>query len=178
MRGRSTEEKYMSATDSSHLTVSEKPCDVDVLIAAGWAGSMSPLRDAAMRLRRIEQSGSLAGMGFIVDILHLWLKSEASVKGWKTAGKDCPEKIIKPVLGWWLDRTCKHCGGHGHPVIEGTPVLNTLVDCEYCDEGSARLSDVVHRKYLPPAEALASKLEETAWHMFGDMNRMLRYNDN
>lgn len=168
----------MSATDSSHLGLeAERPCDVDVMIAAGWAGSLSPLRDAVMRLRRIEQSGSLAGINFVVEILDLWLKSEAPARSWKTAGRDCPERIIKPVLSWWLHPACSHCNGIGFSLIEGTPVIDHSQPCPYCDGGVRRLSDVVARKYFKPAEALADKLDETSWVLFGDMARLLRYSD-
>lgn len=175
---RTTEERYMSATDSSRLGLNmDRPCDVDVMIAAGWAGSMSPLRDAVMRLRRIEQSGSLAGMGFVVEILDLWLKSEAPSRSWKTAGRDCPDRIIKPVLSWWMHPACPHCNGLGFDLIEGAPVIDESRPCPYCDGGVRRLSDVVARKYFRPAEALADKLDETSWVLFGDMARLLRYAD-
>lgn len=174
---RTTEERYMSATDSSHLEMSSGACDVDVMIAAGWAGSMSPLRDAVMRLRRIEQSGHTSGMGFVVEVLDLWLKSEAPVRSWKTAGKDCPDKIIRPVISWWLHPACHHCNGLGFHLIPGTPVIDTNARCTHCVGGTRRLSSVVESKYLKPAEALADRLDETSWVLFGDMAKLLRYSD-
>jgi len=115
-------------------------CDVDILIASSWAGSRSPLNDAVLRLRRIEQSGQPTGMEFVVRVLDLWIKAEAPVNGWKTAGKHCPEQIIKPVIAWWLT---------------GEPLK-------------------VHDKYKRPAEALAGKLEELSWVMFGDIQLVAR----
>jgi len=115
-------------------------CDVDVLIASGWAGSRSPLNDAVLRLRRIEQSGQPTGMEFVIRVLDLWVKAEAPVRGWKTAGKDCPDKIIKPVIQWWLT---------------GEPLK-------------------VDDKYTLPAKALAGKLEELSWVMFGDIQSVAK----
>jgi len=114
----------------------QSSCDVDVLIASGWAGSRSPLNDAVLRLRRIEQSGKPTGMDFVIQVLDLWVKAEAPVNGWKTAGKDCPDQIIRPVIAWWLDNS--------QPLT-------------------------VQDKYRKPAEALAAKLEELSWVMFGDI---------
>ena len=114
--------------------------DVDALLAANWAGNSMPFDHAILVLRRIEQTGSDAGLGFVVEVLTLWIKAEAEIYGWKTGGKDCQDKVVKPVISWWLG-TCR--GG------------NTVL--------------TVEQKYRPPASRLASKLEESYWKLFGDI---------
>lgn len=76
----------------------------DALIAAGWMGSSSPIRDAVTRLHKMDESGSDAGMGFVVEVLDLWIKAEAPVHGWKTGGKKCADLIVRPTLLWWTGK--------------------------------------------------------------------------
>lgn len=49
----------------------------------------------------IRSPGSL----FVVDVLVLWVISEAPFHGWKTGGRTCAEEIVKPVIAWWKDPT-------------------------------------------------------------------------
>lgn len=98
-----------------------------------WATPHSPLKTAVMHLVKTDVPSM-----FVVDILDLWVKSEAPYHGWKTGGKHCKTEIINPVLTWWMR-----------------------------PEGS--IDGVVNKKYLPPAMALAEKLDEVAWTLFGEV---------
>jgi hypothetical protein len=120
---------------------------IDTLINAGWAGSHSPMRDASIRLWRMEQEQSLVGITFVVDVLSLWLRAEGPVLGIKTAGKDCAALIVLPVVKWWL--TDKH---------------------------SKELDEVIKGKHIKPARVLASKLDQMAWEVVKDIESAKQLN--
>lgn len=130
-------DRYTSAVNAKNLKVSDiTQGAADILGAYGLASKKSPLAVALSRL----MAGDSRVMGEIVNNLSktVWKKSRA----YKTLRMTDLQSIdfTKECLLWWLNNTCKSCGGHGQTIIPGTTTLSER-DCKDCNgTGKTRLS--------------------------------------
>ena len=133
---RTTEEAYVSATQSSNLRCEpDKRTDLDVLIAAGCTPGI--LGSALMRLHSEYDSSSekQARTGTDAILLMGKLKSLPRVlealEGWATLrGLDAPGKLAQAAAAYWLNSMCSACEGRGHERVAGTPMLGR--QCKVC----------------------------------------------
>ena len=133
---RTTEEAYVSATQSSNLRCEpDKRTDLDVLIAAGCTPGI--LGSALMRLHSEFDSSSekQARTGTDAILLMGKLKSlprvlEALEEWALLRGLDAPGKLAQAVTAYWLNSMCSACEGRGHERIAGTPMLGR--QCKVC----------------------------------------------
>lgn len=119
---RGVDEAYQVAGTSSNLRVeAERRGDADVLIAAGWTPGM--LGGAALRLRTewdcIEKPR--AGQDMKQEAMHLSrkLKSFAAVKEALSFYMG-DAAMAQGVIFWWLDQSCRRCGGTKFETVAGT----------------------------------------------------------
>ena len=114
----STEERYLSASQSSNMRVqAEKHGDADVMIAAGW--SASRIGGALMRLHSKPTREGLA-------LVHVQVAMEADRMHISN-----PDAVATAALAWWLDRVCPVCHGRKYDTIPGTPSLSSI-ECPKC----------------------------------------------
>ncbi len=114
----STEERYLTASNSSNLRVeADKHGDADVMIAAGW--SASRIGGALMRLHTKPTRDNLA-------LVHVQVALEAD-----RLNLEHPDAVASAVLSWWLDRVCPECHGRKFDRIVNTPSLSDI-ECPAC----------------------------------------------
>lgn len=114
----STEERYLSASQSSNLKVeTERTGDVDVMVASGW--SHSHIGHALMRIQSRPTRG-------LLELIHTQVAIEAD-----RLNVDNPDAVASAVIAWWLQRTCQTCHGRMFEIIENTPSLSAIV-CPAC----------------------------------------------
>ena len=114
----STEERYISASQSSNMRVqAEKHGDADVMIASGW--SASRIGGALMRLHSKPTREGLA-------LVHVQVAMEADRMHISN-----PDAVATNALAWWLDRVCPVCHGRKYDTIPGTPSLSSI-ECPKC----------------------------------------------
>jgi hypothetical protein len=85
--------------------------------------------------------------------------------------------IAMTVLKWQHRPACPACGGRGHPVIEGTPVMDESRECPECrGTGIIPLERLVRPEYVEHARWLASEMDGLSSIVFADMAEKLRVN--
>lgn len=128
----------------------------ETLIASGWAGQ-TPMRNVALQLHKMKQTGDLGGFSMCVEVLDLWIKGEATRHGLKTGGSRCPQLIVGRVLYWWLDPHCRHCSS----------------GCDRCNgTGTTTLDTLVKPEHIRTARVLAQELERITYEVLGDMRQL------
>lgn len=67
--------------------------------------------------------GTRTGLGFVVEMMSLWLRNEGPNLCIKYGGSHADELVVKPVVTWWLD------GAEGEPVVDDRykPAANVLI---------------------------------------------------
>jgi len=171
------QEQYLIATQSSNLTLKEhRTTDADKLLAAAYASSGDPARILALAVWRMGATGKAEGMGLMVDLFDAWAYQRRAQRSSKDRrpGKMTRE-TVRRVLWWWCNQTCAACNGLGHPIIEGTPVLDEGRDCPECGgTGKADVRKLVHGQQRDLALDMVSELERLSAMVFGDMARLLK----
>lgn len=96
--------------------------DMTHLLAADWAGATDPFKTAMVRLVDMDR-GTRTGLGFVVDMLDLWLRCAGPNLNIKYGGAKAANHVILPVVTWWLD------GAEGLPAIHPKyrPAANALI---------------------------------------------------
>lgn len=169
-------EQYTRAVNSRNLKIQEFVCDVDKIIAAGWAVGTDERKSLALSMQRW-MSGDMRGMNQVVELMAGWVKGMAA-RNQRTMTVPTRTEAVdlsRAVCAWWMHKVCPDCGGHGHPLIEGTPVLDESKDCPSCNgTGQRSLTKGMTEQQSALAEWLVSSLESVAPFVFGEMARRLR----
>lgn len=169
-------ETYLRAVNSKNLRVDETHSDTDRLIAAGWVSSGSDRKALALTLQRW-MAGDLRGMQQTVELMVDWIKSGTRIGKPELTRMPRTEAmdIAKAVCAWWMHQTCPSCGGHGHPVMAGAPVLDTSRECVPCSgTGRRNLTAGMTDVQALVANGLVVMLEGVTPVVFGEMARRLR----
>ncbi len=171
-------EQYLTATNSSNLLLKEhRTTDADRLLAAAYATSGDPARVLALAVWRMAATGKAEGFELMVDLFDAWTYGRKT-KGTKRMGKMTRE-TVRRVLWWWCNQTCHACNGLGHPIIEGTPVLDDTRDCPECGgTGKADVRKLVHGQQRELALDVVQELERLSSIVFADMAKLIKPNLN
>jgi hypothetical protein len=169
-------ERYLNATVSANLKVDERPRDADALIAAGWVAGGDERKAFVLALHR-RLSGDDRGVQGLVSTLAGWAQGRSARRARSSgAAKPTPmpaleaADLAKAVLAWWMNPACETCGGLGHPMIEGTPVLNEAVPCGACGgSGKRDLVAGMTDRQAELARWMVSEIETVAPVVFGDV---------
>ena len=137
----SIEDRYAHATNSKNLLLAEGACDADVLIGAGLAGQSKRLA-LGLALARMREGGSLDDVHHVSDELAGMLSARCAKRRERVVSGEGAKKLALVAILTWLDPVCNVCGGHGHPVMQGAPVLDLAVMCPAC-HGTGRSSHAV-----------------------------------
>ena len=166
------QEQYLTATNSTNLKVEEhRTTDADKLLAAAYASSGDPAKVLALAVWRMGATGKAEGFNLLVDLFDAWTYT---IRLKRKPGKMSRE-TVKRVLWWWCNQTCQACGGRGHPIIDGTPVLDETRDCPECGgTGKADIRRLVHGPQQDLALQIVAELERLSAMVFSDMAKKLK----
>lgn len=125
----STSERYSSALQSSHLEVTVRPGDVDLLIASGWAREglgcqLYRLRVEFDSINRLELARATALMAKLMTLNKLTMlgptfRAVCAFAATSAARSrlDATDRQVETVAGnaldAWIAPNCYHCGGRG-----------------------------------------------------------------
>lgn len=178
-------ERYATAARSSDLSpVLDGRCDVDKLIAAGWAAK-DPRRAAALALYRMAATGNMNGLLPIVETMDGWLNGKLQRKAGKGGSTLRPvpklqrREMVVQVLRWWLKPTCGYCEGRGFELLgddeaEGARALSDRA-CKSCHgTGKRPIEREVPNHLREAARALADQLDRLVLIVTGEMAKSLR----
>lgn len=176
-------ERYAIATGSSDLTPAlDRRCDVDKLIAAGWATQGDPRRIAALALYRMGTVGNTQGLSLVVETMDGWLNGWTKRKGRQPIPKFQRRELVASTLKWWLNPTCGYCQGRGFELVprEDEVGAQTLsCHCKACSgTGRRPLVREVPAVFLKASESLAEELDRLVLIVTGEMARSLAPNLN
>jgi hypothetical protein len=172
----SVAEQYTKAVNSKDLRVQEFWCDADKLIAAGWVVGGDERKALALSMQRW-MSGDMRGMGQVVEMMAGWVIGMAvrNRRAMTTPNRTEAVDLARAVCAWWMHKACPECGGLGHPLIEGAPVLDESRECTACNgTGQRPLTKGMTEQQAELASWLVGSLESVAPFVFGDMARRLR----
>jgi len=166
-------ERYARALETKNLTVKTlERCDVDQLIAAGWAGNGDPGKQLALALYRLQVVRDRSGLAAVVERAGLVLQDRLKGRGLIT--RTSRQALVVNTLRHWLNPTCDWCMGRCYVEMEGSPTLS-LQECDACHgTGRTPLSRVIPSKQRGHAEWLQSEWDRAVSEVIGAMAAHLR----
>jgi hypothetical protein len=165
-------EQYLRAINTKNLQLKPTPCQADKLLAAGYAVMGDPQRNLALSLWRMREMSDSSGFESMVDVLYAWAHNRLTRRN-KRVGK-MTRQTIRRTLWLWLHPTCHVCNGLGHPIIEGTPVIDDTRDCPECHgTGKGDIRKLVAESQKPLALDTMDELDRLSAIVFSDMARIL-----
>lgn len=110
---RTTAEQYASAATTSDMTLrSHAQGAADVIIAAGFAQRTFGHALARLRSERDSSGADPArcpSWGLVVKVITARIRQRQAV-----------DLEAGPLIRWWLNPTCKACGGGGYELVPGS----------------------------------------------------------
>lgn len=171
-------ERYALATGSADLSpVLDRRCDVDKLIAAGWA-ARDPRRSAALALYRMAVTDNTQGLQTVVDTMDGWLNGWLSRKGRSPLPKFQRRELVATVLRWWIKPVCGYCEGRGFELLprddEGGAGALSTTTCAACyGNGRRPIEREVPNGHKAAAQSLADELDRLVLVVTAEMARSL-----
>lgn len=172
-------ERYLSATNTSQLAVDpEHACDADRLLAAAYATAGDPRKSLALDVYRLRATADMRGARGIaermaIEVIQMAIKVDRKTRESKISRVEAIDLCLS-VLKWWHMQTCPQCEGRRHPVITGTPHLDTTRACSHCHGTGIRpLKKHVKARHLHLAEWMAGALDGLTALVFSDMLKRL-----
>jgi hypothetical protein len=147
-------ERYSRAISSSHLTVTDKPGDVDALIAAGWVRNSlatmlyrlrvefdlidrtTPVLSNCAATSRLLVLMNCRGLPAARDALGQFVMAQATRAGLNTSTQE-QMRLSGRILDLFLDPLCEACHGVKFREVPGTGRLSG-VPCGVCDGSGVR----------------------------------------
>lgn len=175
-------ERYARATETTDLTPrSDRRCDADKLIAAGWVTQGDPRRALAMDLYRMGVTGNTQGLATVVDAASGWLAAWTSRKGRTPMPKHQRAQLVTQTLHWWLHPVCGYCEGRMFELLPsatgddegGARALSTQA-CQACHgTGKRPLAREVPAQHVAAATYLADELDRLVLLVTAEMAKRL-----
>ena len=150
----STIERYSRAISSSHLEVTDKPGDVDALIAAGWIRDglatmlyrlrveydlidrTAPIRSNIPATDRVLVLMHCKGLPAAREAMGQFVTAQAARAGLNTTTAE-QRRLSGRILDMFLDPLCDACRGVKFKPVPGTGRLSA-VPCVACEGTGAR----------------------------------------
>jgi len=168
----SVAERYLRASNSGNLRLTDGNCDADVILAAAYSSSGDPRKMLALKVWRMKQQGNTRGFEDVVDEC---ITSVRSYHRGMPLSQAKAKDVARKTLFWWLNPSCEPCNGLGYPVIKGTPMLDHSKPCVHCDgTGVAPLEALVTSQHANSSRRLADDLNRLCSIVFSDMAHKLR----
>lgn len=170
----SMQERYLSARNSSNLRLSPNSVGTaDVMIAAGRVAARSKRKAVALAVWGVLSSERMQGANEVANLMAGWLRNRSfEVDGRNVMPRVVALDISMAVLKWWRAPACPTCGGHGHPLVLNSPVIDETRDCPEC-QGTGRilLSRLVRSEYADSAHWLSNEVDTMCNMVFGELAR-------
>lgn len=173
---RSMQERYFGARNASNLRLSPHSVGhADVLIAAGRVARRSDRKAVALAVWSVLASDHMVGAHAVADMMAGWLVGRAFQETRRPMRKMRAFDVAMAVLKWWRHPACPTCGGHGHPLHLGTPVIDETRECPACHgTGQTPLERLVRTEYIEQARWLSGEIDTLCSLVFGEMAREIR----
>jgi hypothetical protein len=172
--GRSMQERYLSARNTNSLKLSPNSVgSADVMIAAGRVAARSKRRSTALAVWGVLASERMQGANEVADTMAKWIHGRSLGSGATIKTVEAFD-VAMAVLKWWRSPACPSCGGHGHPLIPNSPVIDEIRDCPECNgTGKILLHRIVRPEYADQARWLSDEVGSMCNLIFGEMAREL-----
>jgi hypothetical protein len=170
------QERYMSARNTSSLVLSSRTVgSADVMIAAGRVAKRSERKAMALAVWGVLTTENMRGANAVADVMARWIREHAYQMGERIKPPmPMAFDVAMAVLKWWRAPACLTCGGHGHPNILNSPVIDELRDCPDCrGTGRIPLERLVRSEYVAHAHWLSGEIDTLCALVFGEMAREL-----
>jgi len=174
--GRSMQERYFGARTTSDLRLTpDRIGSADVLIAAGIVAKRSERKSVALAVWGVLVSDHMTGANEVAEMMGRWLRKRSFARDGKTMPELAAKDVAMAVLKWWRHPACLTCGGHGHPLIPNSPVIDESRECPAClGSGHIPLNRLVRTEYVDDAYWLSGEIDTLCQMVFGEMARELR----
>lgn len=169
-------QRYLSALGTSRLKINpNRQTAADVLIATGWVASTSAKRAMALKIFAVLSTEQMRGATDVAQHLAKWIRRKSFEQN-KFAMKQLEaQDLAMMVLKWWKRPACITCGGHGHPTIPDSPVLDESKECPVClGTGLIPLQKIINANHLPLANWLIAEMDGITSSVFDAVARRLR----
>lgn len=175
----SLQELYLRAKGTSRLRLTTThQTAADILTAAGWVSQGHPRRAMALRLYAVLATEDMRGAHAVAEDLSKMVRKRSSIQQKFAIPQTEAVDMCLMVLKWWKRPACLTCGGHGHPTIAGSPVLDDSRECHVCHgTGLIPLDKLIKHKHLVYAEWLISQMDGMTASVFDAVGRRLREGD-
>jgi len=172
----SMQERYFAARNSSNLRLNpERVGATDVLIASGRVAGRSERKALAIAVWGTLSSDHMTGANAIAERMAGWLRKRSFARDGKAIPDTHAKDTAMAVLKWWRKPACLTCGGHGHPLIPDSPVIDTSRDCTDCNgTGQMPLRKIVRTEYINDAYWLSAEIDMLCALVFGEMAREIK----
>jgi hypothetical protein len=170
----SMQERYLSARNTSNLKLSLNSIGAaDVMIAAGRVAARSKRKSVALAVWGVLASERMQGANEVADMMAGWLRNHSfGADDRKVMPRMVAFDISMAVLKWWRAPACPTCGGHGHPQLLNSPVIDETRDCPECHgTGKILLTRLVRPEYAEQAHWLSNEVDAMCSMVFGEMAR-------
>lgn len=173
---RSTQERYLGARRSSNLRlVVDNTGSADLLIAAGWVARASERKSVALAIAGVMASERMAGANAVAEVLAGWLVKRSQYRSNHGMAQVQAHDLALTVLKWWQRPTCLDCGGHGHPLLPNSPVIDETRECPTClGTGKIPMARIVRSELVDPARWLSNEIEVIYGMVFGQIKRRMQ----
>jgi hypothetical protein len=174
--GRSMQERYFAARTTSNLRLDSNTIgSADVLIAAGLVAKRSERKSVALAVWGVLSSDHMTGAHAVAELMAGWLRKRSFARDGKAMPETSAKDTAMAVLKWWRHPACQTCGGHGHPLILNSPIVDESRDCPACHgTGQVPLHRLVHTEYADDAYWLSGEIDTLCAMVFGEMAREIR----
>ena len=174
--GRSMQERYFAARTTSNLRLDPNAIgSADVLIAAGRVAKRSERKAVALAVWGTLSSDHMTGAHVVADLMAKWLRDRSHAMNGKAIPRVAAYDTSMAVLKWWRKPACPTCGGHGHPLILNSPIVDESRDCPACNgTGQIPLHRLVRTEYVDDAYWLSGEIDTLCALVFGEMAREIR----
>lgn len=155
-------ERYLGATQTSDLTLREKRCDADMLLAAGYAAQRNRRGLTALHAYRLRVVGDRRGRHELVEEMIDWTRTLHLGGHRLRITRPEARQVAEITLAWWIYDSCPACTGRCFRLGPGGQHLSA-VPCKACDgTGKRRM----------PSKVPVARRPLSSW-MFGELDRMV-----
>jgi len=170
------QERYFSARMTSNLRLTPNTIGAaDVLIASGIVSRRSEKMSVALEVWGVLASDHMTGGRKVSEMLGRWLRKRSFARDKRAMPKLAANDLAMTVLKWWRHPACLTCGGHGHPLILNSPIVDESRACPAClGTGQIPMNRLVRTEYVEDAHWLSGEIDTLCQLVFSEMAREIR----
>ncbi len=129
----------------------------------------------ALQIYSVLATENMRGAHQVAEELAKWIRRRSSGTNRFAMKQIEATDLAMTVLKWWKRPACITCGGHGHPTIPGSPVLDESKTCQACHgTGLIPLERLMPQKHVPYANWLIAEMDGMTNAVFDAVARRLK----